>query len=113
MKRSLLLQALQMGQPAFGHEALGETRVEAVESEEDDALDLGLAKAVAAADERACGADRPQQKGAGGEEEADDQAEESAEERETGAGSDVGEGRKGHLISIVAGSPLPQITLSA
>ena len=74
VKRPLFLQAAQIRQFALGHEALGEPRIEPVEAQKNETLDFGPAETSPAAEHRASGAKRPEQKRAGGEKERRDQA---------------------------------------
>ena len=103
VKRPLFLQAAQIRQFALGHEALGEPRIETVEAQKNETPDFGPPETAPAADHRACGAKRPEQKRDGGEKERRDQAEERPQKGKPGARPDVTEKGR-HYITMFAES---------
>src|SRR5690348_6774906 len=92
-KTALLREARKVRELAFGDELLGESRVQAVEPEEDELPDFGLMAAVEPGREQApAGAKRPHQDGEDAEQEGEEDGEEGAQESEARARSDVGDG---------------------
>src|ERR1035437_5799323 len=82
-------KAGEIGEFAFGHVALGEGRVEAIEAEEDQLPDFGVLVSLAAGQSAPGHTERPQEHGDEAEEESAEQGEKAAEEGEAGARTDI------------------------
>jgi hypothetical protein len=89
VKASLLAQAAQVGQLAFLHVPLSQARVETVESQEDQPLDLGMLVSLPPGNRPPQNANRPEQNADESEKHSTENADERAKKSEAGAWTDI------------------------
>ncbi len=104
-----LLQPGQIGQLPFGHELLGQGGLEAVQTEDDDAVDVALFEGPLAADGLPEETEGPGEEREEGQEEGQEEDEEGGQESESGAGADIGgegSGARTRRTAAVRSAPL-------